>query len=385
VDHVEAGEPMTTLHTDQQTKVACQGLWKVFGPRAERIIGSEHAGLPREQMRSATGCVAAVRDVSFEVARGEIFVVMGLSGSGKSTLIRCLSRLIEPTAGSVTIDGADVLAMAPGQLRELRRHQVSMVFQHFGLLPNRRVLDNVAYGLEVRGESRQSRYARAGELLDVVGLGGLEQAYPDELSGGMQQRVGLARALATEPDVLLFDEPFSALDPLIRRDMQDEVIRLQASMRKTMIFITHDLTEALKLGDRIAVMRDGDIVQIGTPQDLVAAPADDYVADFTRDVNRSRILTARWIMAPAPATPGGDNAQTPGNDHGPTPGGENRQTPGADDGPTAPADTVVHELIPLVAADGRPVRILDGDTVIGTVDRAAVMAAVYGEAGNGHR
>jgi glycine betaine/proline transport system ATP-binding protein len=197
--------------------------------------------------------------------------------------------------------------------------------------------------------------------------------------------VGLARALATEPDVLLFDEPFSALDPLIRRDMQDEVIRLQASMRKTMIFITHDLTEALKLGDRIAVMRDGDIVQIGTPQDLVAAPADDYVADFTRDVNRSRILTARWIMAPAPATPGGDNAQTPGNDHGPTPGGENRQTPGADDGPTAPADTVVHELIPLVAADGRPVRILDGDTVIGTVDRAAVMAAVYGEAGNGHR
>jgi glycine betaine/proline transport system ATP-binding protein len=285
----------------------------------------------------------------------------------------------------VTIDGADVLAMAPQQLRELRRHQVSMVFQHFGLLPNRRVLDNVAYGLEVRGESRQSRYARAGELLDVVGLGGLEQAYPDELSGGMQQRVGLARALATEPDVLLFDEPFSALDPLIRRDMQDEVIRLQASMRKTMIFITHDLTEALKLGDRIAVMRDGDIVQIGTPQDLVAAPADDYVADFTRDVNRSRILTARWIMAPAPATPGGDNAQTPVGDHGPTPGGENRQTPGADDGPTAPADTVVHELIPLVAADGRPVRIVDGDTVIGTVDRAAVMAAVYGEAGNGHR
>ncbi len=361
---------MTTLQTDRQTKVACQGLWKVFGPRPERIIGSEHADLPRDEMRSATGCVAAVRDVSFEVARGEIFVVMGLSGSGKSTLIRCLSRLIEPTAGSVTIDGADVLAMAPQQLRELRRHQVSMVFQHFGLLPNRRVLDNVAYGLEIRGESRESRYARAGELLDVVGLAGLERAYPDELSGGMQQRVGLARALATEPDVLLFDEPFSALDPLIRRDMQDEVIRLQAAMRKTMIFITHDLTEALKLGDRIAVMRDGDIVQIGTPQDLVAAPADDYVADFTRDVNRSRILTARWIMS---ATPSGDDRP----DAGPT--------PGVDDGPTAPADTVVHELIPLVAGDARPVRIVDGERVIGTVDRAAVMAAVYGGAGNGHR
>ncbi|MBA2529595.1 MAG: glycine betaine/L-proline ABC transporter ATP-binding protein [Euzebyales bacterium] len=357
---------MTTMQTDRQTKVACQGLWKVFGPRAERIIGSEHARLPRDQMRSATGCVAAVRDVSFDVTRGEIFVVMGLSGSGKSTLIRCLSRLIEPTAGSVTIDGVDILAMPPRQLRELRRHQVSMVFQHFGLLPNRRVLDNVAYGLEVRGESRQSRYARADELLDVVGLAGLEQAYPDELSGGMQQRVGLARALATEPEVLLFDEPFSALDPLIRRDMQDEVIRLQAAMRKTMIFITHDLSEALKLGDRIAVMRDGDIVQIGTPQDLVARPADDYVADFTRDVNRARVLTARWIMS---ATPGGDDS------------------PGAagDDGPTAPADTVVHELIPLVAGDGRPVRILDGERVIGTVDRDAVMAAVYGKSGNGHR
>jgi glycine betaine/proline transport system ATP-binding protein len=365
---------MTTLQTDRQTKVACQGLWKVFGPRAERIIGSEHAGLPRDEMRSATGCVAAVRDVTFDVARGEIFVVMGLSGSGKSTLIRCLSRLIEPTAGSVSIDGADVLAMAPRQLRELRRHQVSMVFQHFGLLPNRRVLDNVAYGLEVRGESRQSRYERASELLDVVGLSGLEQAYPDELSGGMQQRVGLARALATEPDVLLFDEPFSALDPLIRRDMQDEVIRLQASMRKTMIFITHDLTEALKLGDRIAVMRDGDIVQIGTPQDLVAAPADDYVADFTRDVNRSRILTARWIMSATPA--GNDRPGAAGNDE---------LTRGGDDGPTASADTTVHELIPLVSNDGRPVRIVDGDAVIGTVDRDAVMAAVYGKAGNGHR
>ncbi|MDQ3538605.1 MAG: glycine betaine/L-proline ABC transporter ATP-binding protein [Actinomycetota bacterium] len=352
---------MTTSHTDGQTKVACQGLWKVFGPRAERIIDSEHAHLPRHEMRSATGCVAAVRDVSFDVARGEIFVVMGLSGSGKSTLIRCLSRLIEPTAGSVTIDGVDVLAMAPRQLRELRRHQVSMVFQHFGLLPNRRVVDNVAYGLEVRGESRQSRCARAGELLDIVGLAGLEQAYPDELSGGMQQRVGLARALATDPEVLLFDEPFSALDPLIRRDMQDEVIRLQAAMRKTMIFITHDLAEALKLGDRIAVMRNGDIVQIGTPQALVARPADDYVADFTRDVNRSRILTARWIMGPPLDTPGGG------------------------DGPTAPADTVVHDLIPLVAGDEGPVRILDGERVVGTVDRAAVMAAVYGEAGNGGR
>ncbi|MGH3665546.1 MAG: ATP-binding cassette domain-containing protein, partial [Egibacteraceae bacterium] len=272
-----------------------------------------------------------------------------------------------PTAGMVTIGGEDVLAMPPKQLRELRRHQVSMVFQHFGLLPNRRVIDNVGYGLEVQGVSRDARHARAGELLDVVGLTGLGEAYPDELSGGMQQRVGLARALATDPAVLLFDEPFSALDPLIRRDMQDEVIRLQASVRKTMIFITHDLAEALKLGDRIAVMRDGDIVQIGTPEDLVANPADGYVADFTRDVNRSHVLTAQLIMTPV----GGAEADGPG-------------------GPTMSADTIIHDLIPLVTTDERPVRIVDDHQhVVGTVDRTAVMAAVYGEpiraAGNGHR
>ena len=325
----------------------------MFGPDPQGLIDSDDAWLPRAQMRERTGCVAAVRDVSFDVVRGEVFVVMGLSGSGKSTLIRCLSRLIEPTAGEVEIDGRDVRAASDEELRDLRRHEVSMVFQHFGLLPNRRVLDNVAYGLEVQGVERSARHAKAEEVLALVGLEGHADSRPDELSGGMQQRVGLARALATDPEVLLFDEPFSALDPLIRRDMQDEVIRLQASMHKTMLFITHDLSEALKLGDRIAVMRDGDIVQIGTPEEVVAQPADDYVADFTSEVVRSRVLTARSIMAPT----------------------DDRATTGAR---RVEASTVVHDLIPLVTRDERPMTVVEDGRVVGTVERDAVMAAVYG-------
>jgi glycine betaine/proline transport system ATP-binding protein len=267
--------------TRSQTKDAgtatltVDSLWKVFGPKgkADKIIGTPDADLPRSEMLSRTGCVAAVKDITFDVAPGEVFVVMGLSGSGKSTLVRCLTRLIEPTAGTVTIDGNNMTSASQSKLRDLRRTYVSMVFQHFGLLPHRQVIDNVAYGLEIRGVAKPERRKRAGEIIDLVGLTGYENSFPDQLSGGMQQRVGLARALASDPSLLLFDEPFSALDPLIRRDMQTEVIRLQEDLQKTMVFITHDLQEALKLGDRILIMRDGEVVQIGTPAEIVAHPA----------------------------------------------------------------------------------------------------------------
>jgi glycine betaine/proline transport system ATP-binding protein len=330
--------------------VSCDGVWKVYGPRPERIVGSPEAALPRAELLEKTGCVAAVRDVSFDVAPGEVFVVMGLSGSGKSTLVRMINRLHDPTAGRILIDGEDVLRLGEERLREIRRHKISMVFQHFGLLPHRRIVDNVAFGLEVQGIEREQRERRAEEVLDVVGLGGWGAHYPDELSGGMQQRVGLARALATDPEIMLFDEPFSALDPLIRRDMQDEVIRLQREVRKTMIFITHDLMEALKLGDRIAIMKDGAFVQVGTPEDVVSKPSDDYVADFVRDVPRAHVLTARTIMRPADGEVG--------------------------DGLAVDPSTVVQELIPMVAAGDRPILVVDRGTVVGVVDRAAVMAAL---------
>jgi glycine betaine/proline transport system ATP-binding protein len=240
--------------------------------------------------------VLAVQDVSFEVARGEIFVIMGLSGSGKSTLIRCLSRLIEPTAGTMLLEGEDVFAMDDRQLRDLRRQRLSMVFQHFGLFPHRQVIDNVAYGLEVQGLDKSSRYQLAQEVLTRVGLAGWEYHYPSELSGGMQQRVGIARALAVDPEILMFDEPFSALDPLIRRDMQDELLALQRELHKTILFITHDFLEAVKLGDRIAIMKAGQIVQIGSAAEIVLHPINDYVRDFAKDVPKAHVLTAASIV-----------------------------------------------------------------------------------------
>ncbi|HEY7754598.1 MAG TPA: glycine betaine/L-proline ABC transporter ATP-binding protein [Actinomycetota bacterium] len=331
--------------------VSCRGVWKVYGPHPERIVGSPDADLPRPELLEKTGCVAAVRDVSFDVAQGEVFVVMGLSGSGKSTLVRMINRLHDPTAGHILIDGEDLLTASTEKIREIRRKKISMVFQHFGLFPHRRIADNVAYGLEVQGVDRADRLATARGVLNVVGLEGWGDHYPEELSGGMQQRVGLARALATDPEIMLFDEPFSALDPLIRRDMQDEVIRLQRELRKTMIFITHDLMEALKLGDRIAIMKDGAFVQVGTPEEVVSRPADDYVADFTRDVPRAHVLTARTIMRP----PDGD---------------------GAGDGPTVTPETVVQELLPLVAEGDRVVRVVDDGALVGLVDRRAVMASL---------
>ncbi|MEO8571787.1 MAG: betaine/proline/choline family ABC transporter ATP-binding protein, partial [Chloroflexota bacterium] len=267
--------------------IAVRSLWKIFGPAENRIIGTPDADLPRDALRAKTGSIIAIRDVSFDVHPGQVFVVMGLSGSGKSTLVRCMTRLIEPTSGEVLLDGEDIRKADPKRLRELRRRRFSMVFQHFGLLPHRRVLDNVAYPLEIRGDSKVSRHARARAMIDLVGLQGHANDYPDQLSGGMQQRVGLARALAVDPEVMFFDEPFSALDPLIRRDMQNEVLRLHHEVGKTMVFITHDLAEALKLGDHIVIMRDGVVVQAGRPEEVVGAPADAYVADFVSDVPKS--------------------------------------------------------------------------------------------------
>ena len=334
--------------------VVVRDLWKVFGPRANRIPGSAEGALPRAELRSRTGCVAAVKAVDFEVERGEVFVVMGLSGSGKSTLVRCLTRLIEPTAGSVVIGGEDVAQMSDSRLRDLRRRHVAMVFQHFGLLPHRRVIDNVAFGLEVRGEPRAARQARAQEILDLVGLTGNEHSFPDQLSGGMQQRVGLGRALAADPELILFDEPFSALDPLIRRDMQNEVVRLHRDVGKTMVFITHDLSEALKLGDRILIMRDGEVVQIGTPDQVVGAPADSYVADFVSEVPKSHVLTLAWVMRDARED---DDLE----------------------GPTLPVDTLVQEAARAVLASDRPVRVVDGDRVVGVVTDEEILRVIVAE------
>ena len=279
-----------------QVRVSVRGLWKVFGSAAGPDVAETLQGMTKDAVQDELDSVLALHDVSFDVRQGETFVVMGLSGSGKSTLVRCLIRLIEPTVGEVIIDGEDVLSYTEEELTQARRQKTGMVFQYFGLLPHRTVIDNVAWGLEVQGVPRDDRRARAADLLRVVGLDGWEDYRPAALSGGMQQRVGLARALACDPEILLMDEPFSALDPLIRRDMQSELIRLQEQMHKTIIFITHDLAEATKLGSRIAIMRDGAIVQIGTPEEILANPADDYVADFTRDVRSCSIVTVGYMM-----------------------------------------------------------------------------------------
>ncbi|MEC8274703.1 MAG: glycine betaine/L-proline ABC transporter ATP-binding protein [Pseudomonadota bacterium] len=279
--------------------IAASGVWKIFGANAEQVLDTHDRSKSRDEIQEETGHVVAVKEVDFEVRRGECFVVMGLSGSGKSTLLRTLTRLIEPTGGSITIDGHDVRDLSQRDLRDLRRSKVAMVFQHFGLFPHRSVIDNIAYGLEVRGMGKVKRTEKAEEILDLVGLGGWGERFPRELSGGMQQRVGLARAMAMDPEILFFDEPFSALDPLIRREMQDELLDLQAKLQKTMVFITHDFLEAIKMGDHIAIMKDGEIVQIGTPEEIVAAPVDDYVREFTEDVPRYKVLSVGKVMRPA--------------------------------------------------------------------------------------
>ena len=273
-------------------KIVCKDIWKVFGPNEKNVLTNLDKNLSRSEVQEKTGHVVAVKDVTFSVQRGETFVVMGLSGSGKSTLVRCLSRLIEPTHGQVSIDGHDVTKMSNKDLTELRRNRMSMVFQHFGLFPHRRVIENIGYGLEIRGVKKKDRIEKSMETLSLVGLDGWDQHYPRELSGGMQQRVGLARALAVDPEILIFDEPFSALDPLIRREMQDELLSIQKMVQKTMVFITHDFSEAIKMGDHIAIMKDGEISQVGTPEEIVANPIDQYVKDFTEDVPKYKVLSA---------------------------------------------------------------------------------------------
>ncbi|GAB3821811.1 glycine betaine/L-proline ABC transporter ATP-binding protein [Tessaracoccus terricola] len=279
---------------DNEIQLRAESLYKVFGRSGESAIRKLEAGVDRDDL--GEGTTAAVIDASFEVRKGEIFVVMGLSGSGKSTLIRMLNGLLEPTRGVVKIGGEPLTGIPKAKLREIRRRRVSMVFQHFGLLPHRSVIDNVAYGLEIQGKSRRERLARAREVIQLVGLSGWEKNLPSELSGGMRQRVGLARALASDTDVLLMDEAFSALDPLIRREMQEQLLDLQSRLGKTIIFITHDLNEAMFLGERIAVMRNGRIVQIGAPEEILTDPANDYVAQFVQDVDRARVLTAGAVM-----------------------------------------------------------------------------------------
>ena len=275
--------------------IVCRDVWKIYGPNPSGCLAT-HDGNPDGRALASSGHIGAVRDATLHVNPGEILIIMGLSGSGKSTLVRCLTRLIEPTAGEVLFQGVDLLKAEERELIEIRRHKMGMVFQHFALLPHRTVIDNVAFPLEVQGVDRGKRLARAREIIELVGLKGRESYYPRELSGGQQQRVGIARSLAVEPDVWFLDEPFSALDPLIRREMQDEFLRLQGMLHKTIVFITHDFDEAIRLADRIAIMFEGEIVQIGTAEELITNPATDYVREFTRDVSKGKLLKVRTVM-----------------------------------------------------------------------------------------
>lgn len=282
----------------RETKIAVRDLYKVFGTKPETMIERVRQGTGKQELLEAHGHVLGLNDINLDIPAQSIFVVMGLSGSGKSTLIRHFNRIIEPTAGSITIDGQDVMALDDNSLRELRRHKISMVFQRFGLLPHRTTIDNIAYGLTIQGVDDTQARERAFSWLERVGLSGCEDQYPAQLSGGMQQRVGLARALATDADILLMDEAFSALDPLIRADMQDMLLTLQADLNKTIVFITHDLEEALKLGDGIAILRDGELIQDGDAQSIVLEPSDRYVEDFVKGINRGRVIEVGSIMSP---------------------------------------------------------------------------------------
>ena len=374
-------------------------------------------GASKAEILERTGHTLGLRDVTLSIEEGRTFVVMGLSGCGKSTLIRHINRLIEPTAGEILVDGTDVLSLSRSELTEFRRRRASMVFQRFGLLPHRTVLQNVAYGLSVQGVPRRERDGRARRWIEAVGLAGYERSYPRELSGGMQQRVGLARALATDPEILLMDEAFSALDPLIRSDMQDQLLALQRELHKTIVFITHDLDEALKLGDRIAILRDGEVVQVGGPEELLLAPADDYVRAFTRDVNRSRVLTARTVMVEPEAVAREDDAATvvlagfgqrrrDGGGGGPgvayivdgdrhlrgvvtAEDAANAAAAGGGAGglvralrpvPTTRPEAVLDEVLPLTVDTDWPVAVVeDGGRLVGVVPRRAAIAALTGE------
>lgn len=335
-----------------EPKLVCRSIWKLFGPGAETAL-KRNPDLTFEQI-DASGLIGAVRNVSLEVREGEIFVIMGLSGSGKSTLVRCMSRLIEPTAGELLFDGSDLLKASAAQMIEIRRHKMGMVFQHFALLPHLTVLGNVAFPLEIQGLARGDREIRAREVIELVGLAGREDYYPRELSGGQQQRVGIARSLAVEPELWFLDEPFSALDPLIRREMQDEFLRLQKLLKKTIVFITHDFDEAIRLADRIAIMKDGAVDQIGTPEDLVVRPATDYVSEFTRDVSRAKVLSVRTIMTAAP-----------------------KRKPAGGYAGEVPASAKIADIAGNLSDATRPFAVVDGSgAIVGKVSRDDVVAVL---------
>ena len=335
---------------NRPVKLACRGVWKLFGADADGFL-ARYGHAPDNAAIAAAGLIGAVCDANIEVRQGEIFIIMGLSGSGKSTLVRCLSRLIEPTAGEILFEDRDLLKAGEAEMIEIRRRKMGMVFQHFALLPHLTVLGNVAFPLEVQGVDRSRREARAREVIELVGLQGREGYYPRELSGGQQQRVGIARSLAVEPELWFLDEPFSALDPLIRREMQDEFLRLQQMLRKTIVFITHDFDEAIRLADRIAIMKDGRIIQIGSPEELVTAPATGYVAEFTRDIPRAKVLSAASVMLP----PGGDYAGQ------------------------VSADAKIAAIAAQVEAADLPFAVVGPDgAVVGRIDRETVIAVLVG-------
>lgn len=344
-----------------ETAIECQHVWKIFGDRAqEAMVAVQNKGLVKAEVLDHYECVIGVVDATFSVATGEIFCIMGLSGSGKSTLVRHINRLIEPTAGTILIHGEDINQQSAEDLRRMRAEKIGMVFQNMALFPHRSVRDNVAFGLEVRNVNKEKRRAIADEKLSLVQLDGWEDRYPRELSGGMQQRVGLARALAADPDILLMDEPFSALDPLIRRQLQDQFLELSAIMQKTTLFITHDLDEAIRLGHRIAIMKDGRLVQIGPPEQIITQPADDYVADFVQGISRLKLVYAHTVMQPLEAYRATHNEDMTGC-------------------PTAHEDADLNALIDLAVDTEKPIVIVDSsDTAIGVVTKQALLRGIQG-------
>lgn len=325
-------------------KLVCRNVWKLYGPNADNFLTNMPS--PDFDAIKSAGLIPAVRDANIEILDGEIFVIMGLSGSGKSTLVRCMSRLIEPTSGELFFDGQDLRKTSDKDLIEIRRHKMGMVFQHFALLPHLTVLQNVAFPLSVQGQKKSEAEARAHEVIDLVGLQGRESYFPRELSGGQQQRVGIARSLAVEPEIWFLDEPFSALDPLIRREMQDEFLRLQALLKKTIVFITHDFDEAIRLADRIAIMKDGAVIQVATPEELVLNPASDYVQEFTRHIPRDKVMSVATIMV-AGATGAGDGI---------------------------PAGAKIADIAAQVVDAGEPLKVIDANgQAVGAIDPAAVI------------
>lgn len=398
-------EEIQEKKSQKNIKVSVRNLTKIFGNRPEDALRLVEEGERKQDIFEKTQQNVALRAISFDVYEGELFVLMGLSGCGKSTLLRCINRLIEPTSGTIEIDGVDIVAMSESELRQMRRTKIGMIFQNFALLPHRTILENVAFGLEIQNMSVEEREQKAREAIDLVGLSGYEDSYPSGLSGGMQQRVGLARALASDADILLMDEAFSALDPMIRRDMQDELIELQARMNKTIIFVSHDLDEALKLGDRIGLMKDGIIAQLGTAEDLLQNPRCDYVERFVEGVNLSRVLVAKDVMKrPAPLLPpdsGPRNALRLMEEYGISSifvaekdrvfrgivtvegavEAKRREVPLKEvmvtDSPTVLLDTPAQELMPIMAETAYPVAVLDSEKRIrGIIVRGSLLAGL---------